>query len=363
MAWFKKKSQDEKKAEEKKLQAKSIKGPGCFYWVLIIFILILIAGILGFSLKKVEADEVGLRVIKLGLGIWKTGPEYAKPLPPGWHPILPGFHEFVVYKKNLQTFEMTSKTGGIRKPDYPSLEVRTSDGYKVKVDITILYHILEGRANLVRIYYRDDQEIKAKGIQAVAPGVLQNKFSELKHAEDFYNSPLRTQKSEEARKILNDYFFKQGIEILDVIIRDFEFPEEYEEAILRKVLAEQLKRVQEAVAKAAQAEAEWKKTIAEADRDAQIERAQGEADAKKLEAEGERIKAELIAEGNKKLLEAQAKGKAELVRALAGRGGKIYVGLEYAKVLEGTELLILQSGKGGVNPLDVERMLDLFEKK
>ena len=356
MAWFKKK-QEEKSAPA----TESVKGPGCFYWVLGLVVILVVAVVLGFSLKKVEVNQVGLRVVKLGLGIWKTGPEYAKPLPAGWHPILPGFHEFVVYQKNLQSFEMTSKTEGFRKPDYPSLEVRTSDGYKVNVDITILYHILEGRANLVRMYYQNDQEIKIKGIQAITPGVLQNKFSELARAEDFYNAQLRGEKAAEAKKLLNAYFFNQGIEIVDIVIRDFEFPEEYESALLRKVLAEQLKRVQEALAKAAEAEAEWKKVVAQGNRDAQIERAKGEADAKKLEAEGERIKAELVAEGKKKLLEAQARGKGELTRALAGPGGKIYVGLEYAKVLEGAELIILPSGKGGVNPLDVQQMLDLLK--
>lgn len=339
------------------------KAPGCFYWVVIAAAVALIVAGLIFSLKKVDADQIGVRVVKLGFYLFKTGTDTAKPLKPGWHPIVPYFHEFVVYRKNIQTFEMTSKTGGIRKPDSSSLEVRTSDGYKVNVDITIFYHIIEERANLVRSHYRDDNEIKQKGIQALAPGIIQNKLSELQVAEDFYNSKLRSEKTETCRKELNLYFSPQGVEITDIMVRDFEFPQEYEAAILRKVLADQLKRVQEALARAAEAEAEWKKAIAEGDRDAQIERSKGEADAMKIQSEGERARTEMVAAGDKAKLLAEGKGKGQVVQALSGPGAKVYVGLEYSKVLKGTELMILPAGKGGINPLDAGQMMRMVEGK
>jgi regulator of protease activity HflC (stomatin/prohibitin superfamily) len=256
---------------------------------------------------------------------------------------------------------MTSKPGGLSPADAPALEVRTSDGYKVSVDLTIFYHVLEGRANLVRVYYKDDPEIKEKGLSAVAPGILQNKLSELAYARDFYDSKLRSEKIELAREMLNQHFLNQGVEVVDVVIRDFEFPEEYEAAILRKVLAEQLKRVQESLTGAATAEAAWKKIIAEGNRDAELERASGEADAKKLESEGQRIKTELEASGEKAKLLSEAKGKRQLVNALSGPGGKVYVGLEYAKVFEGLDLIVLPSGKGGLNPFNVQDQVQKLE--
>jgi regulator of protease activity HflC (stomatin/prohibitin superfamily) len=344
-------------------QTKPPRGPGCFYWVAIVVVLAAIAAFLALSMKKVEPDQIGLRVVKLGFGIWENGAEHARPLETGWHVIVPYCHEFVVYQKSLQTFEMTSKTGGLRKPDYNSLEVRTSDGYRVSVDITIFYHIDAAHAGLVRAHYRDDREIKEKGIQALAPGVIQNKLSELQVAQDFYNSKLRTEKTEAARNELNKYFNPQGVEIADIMVRDFEFPQEYEAAILRKVLADQLKRVQEALAGAAAAEAGWKKAIAEGDRDAQIERTRGEADAMRIQSEGERARTEMVAEGDKAKLLAEGKGKGQVVNALGGPGGKVYVGLEYSKVLKGAELMILPAGKGGINPLDAGAMLRMVEGK
>ncbi len=338
-------------------------GRGFLYLAGILILAAAVSVLLILSLRKVSADQVGLRVVKFGFGFWKTGSEWGKPLPPGYHPILPGFHEFSVYQKNLQFFEMTSKSGGIRSPDYSSLEIRTSDGYKVNVDLTILYRVMDGRANVVRVFYRNDRELKEKGLQAVAPGILQNKLSELAYAQEFYNSTLRAEKIKLALKMLNQHFAPQGIEITDIVIRDYEFPQEYEAAILRKVLAEQLKRVQESLAKAAEAEAGWKKIIAFGNRDAEVERAIGRADSQKLEAEGDRIKTELSAQGDKSKLLSQAKGKRQIVNALSSPGGKVYVGLEYAKVFEGLDLIILPSGKGGINPFEVKEQVRKMENK
>jgi len=328
------------------------KGPRIFYWVVgIIVLAALIVGLL-WTMRKVEVDQVGVRVVKLGFGVFATGTDKAKPLPPGWHPIIPYFHELVVYQKNIQAFEMTSKSGGLRQPDYPCLEIRTSDGYKVNVDITIFYRVMEERANKVFANYSDDQAVKIQGIQAKAPGTIQTELGKMATADNFYDSRLRTEKLEKARELLNGYFNPQGIAILDIVVRDFEFPEEYEAAILRKVLAEQLKRVQESMALAAAAEADWKKAIAEGDRDAMVERARGSSDAMKLEAEGQRAK-----------LVAQGKGKAELVNALSGPGGKVYVGMEYLKAFKGVDLMVLPSGKNGVNPLDAGDMVHSLEPK
>jgi len=344
-------------------EIKVSKPPGCLGWFFLLLLVLVVGAVLYFSLRFVGPKQVGLRVVKEGLGLWTEGPAAAKPLPPGWHPILPWFQEFVKYDKSIQKFEMTDQTGGIRVPDHGAIEIRTSDGYRVKVDITILYHVLEGKANLLPAHYKSDQDIRNIGINALCPGILQNKLSELEKAEDFYSSDLRVKKAEEAVAEMNKFFAPLGLQVLDVLIRDFQFPEQYEEAILRKVLADQLQQVQEALARAAGQEAVWKRIIAEGDRDAEAERARGTAETRRLDAEADKMRVERAAEGDRRILEAQAQGRGQISSALAGRGGKAYVGLEYAKTLEGVELIVLPTGPGGVNPLDVEQMLKLFDTK
>ena len=153
----------------------------------------------------------------------------------------------------------------------------------------------------------------------------------------------------------------RGVEIVDVVLRDFEFPEQYEEAILRKVLAEQLKQVQEVLATAADAEATWKKIIAEGNRDAEAERARGIARAQEIDSEADRILVIKSAEGDLLIAQSEAEGRRLINQALAGRGGSIYVGLEYAKALEGLEVIVIpSSGPGGLNPLDSDALIEMF---
>ena len=337
------------------------KPPGCLGKLILLLLLVAVAAVLYFSLRYVSPRQVGVRVVKFGFGLWTEGTAAAKTLPPGWHPLLPYFHEFVKYDKSIQAFEMTDQAGGIRNPDAGAIEIRTSDGYKVKVDVTILYHVLEDRANLVRGHYPDDQAIRDLGIQAECPGLLQNKLSELAKAEDFYATDLRVEKADEAVAEMNAVFRPRGVEVLDVLVRDFQFPEEYEAAILRKVLADQLQQVQESLARAAAAEAVWKRIIAEGNRDAEAERARGTAEARRIDSEGAKVLVERAAEGDRRILEAQAKGRGQINSALAGGGGRAYVGLEYAKALEGLDLIVLPSGEGGLNPLDVQSTVRQLE--
>jgi len=355
-------------AEEEKTTAptpevKTSKAPGYLGGILLLILLIAAGVILLSSLRYVGPKQVGVRVVKVGLFIWTEGVTAAKPLPPGWHPILPWFHELVIYDKSIQKFEMSDHLGGIREPDYPAIEIRTSDGYRVKVDITILYHVLDQQANRLLANYRSDEDIRELGIKAVCPGILQNKFSELAKAEDFYNSALRVEKAEAVVAEMNKVFEPRGLQALDILIRDFQFPEQYEEAILRKVLADQLQQVQEALARAAAQEAVWKRIIAEGDRDAEAERARGSSESQRVDSEGARLRVERAAEGDRKILEAQAEGRGKITSALAGRGGKAYVGMEYARALTGLDLIVLPSGPGGVNPLDVDKTLRMFEAR
>ena len=346
------------------LEGEIPKGPGCLRWVMALILILVISAALIASLRKVDADEVGLRIVKEGLGIWAEGPETARVLKPGWHPVIPWFHEFVRYDKTLQKFEITSKEGGIRSPDYPLIEIRTSDGYRVRLDATIIYHVIEEKVNLVRKNYRNNQEIKELGIKVTCPGILQNKMSEILQAQDFYESELRAEKTEHARAAMNKFFNPRGIDVVDVALRDFEFPEQYEQAILRKVLADQLRQVQEVLARAADAEATWKKIIAEGNRDAEAERARGTARAREIDAEADRILTIKAAQGDLLISQAEAEGRRLINQALAGKGGSIYIGLEYAKALEGLEFIMIpSSGPGGVNPLDADQLMKMFKAR
>src|SRR4030042_1882922 len=109
-------------------EIKVSKPPGCLGWSFLLLLVLAVAAVLYFSLRFVGPKQVGLRVVKEGLGLWTEGPAAAKPLPPGWHAILPWLHEFLEYDKSIQKFEMTDQTGGSRGPDHGATEIRPPDG-------------------------------------------------------------------------------------------------------------------------------------------------------------------------------------------------------------------------------------------
>ena len=77
-----------------------------------------------------------------------------------------------------------------------------------------------------------------------------------------------------------------------------------------------------------------------------------------IEAEGDKYKTEKIATGDKLVLESQAEGKGKINKALAGRGGSVYVGLEYAKALEG-----LGAGELLVNSIDLDGTMKGYDTR
>lgn len=164
----------------------------------------------------------------------------------------------------------------------------------------------------------------------------------------------RTTQVQKALDEMNMFFKPRGIEVTAVLIWDFKFKDRIEASIISKVIADQRVEMEKALKQAANARAEWQRLVANANAAAEAELARGSARAREIDAEADRYMTEKIAVGDKLIMESQAEGKGRTRRALAGKGGDVYVGLEYAKVLNGLELIVLPAGgPNGINPLDL----------
>lgn len=81
--------------------------------------------------------------------------------------------------------------------------------------------------------------------------------------EEFYNSPMRVQKTEEAKKRLNNELNPKGIEVDQVLVRYFKYSQDIQKNIEEKKLQDQMVFTNRASARAAKEEAELKKIIQE----------------------------------------------------------------------------------------------------
>ena len=359
--------------KENQVMADEGGGPGCLkytVWTIVVALIAIFVLSITVFVDKVEPWEVGLRYWLIsvppepefgdygvngdveeeadsnGWHIVRAG-EASEPLRPGYNVIVPFLHEFVKYDCSIQRY------------DFSPLQVRTVENQdEIDVYATVLYRVNRMMVKELRKTYSNNQEVH-NGVGKVARAELEKKLGTIQNTTEFYgDSEKLHEQVERAKEAMNEKFYKQGIHVVDVLLWDFMFKEDIEASIISKVLSEERTRVERQLNDAYLQRAELQKLLAQADAALTVGLAEGEAEARKIDADAYRITVQKSAEGDRLILEAQAEGKGMINSALSGRGGPVYVGLEYAKALEGVELIILPaSGEEGLNPLNLDKTI------
>ena len=243
----------------------------------------------------------------------------------------------------------------------PGVNIQTSEGYAVLVDVTVLYRIAD----------------PIKVMQTIGPGrlfedsaVIPRAQQDLRRAlgeldaEDFYRGDRRVQKSRAAQQALEAELKDKGIDVLQVLIRRYGYDQRYQQAIEQRKIQDQTVYKNEAEAKSASAAAAKNKIVAEGAAAVQVELARGEAEVKKLEADADLYRRKKAAEGGLLAKLAEAQGTELENQALRGVGSGNMVGLRMAEALRGTQIIVLPTdGEGGMNPLDLKTLLKRFDVK
>jgi hypothetical protein len=146
-----------------------------------------------------------------------------------------------------------------------------------------------------------------------------------------------------------------------VLVRYFSYSEEIQKNIEEKKLKDQLVFTNQAKARASTEEAIVKKVREEGEANIKVKLEEGNAYVTKRNADMDLYVRTKHAEADLLVKLAEAR-KTELVnQAYQKRGSDKLVGLEMAKVYQGLQVIMLpSSGKNGFNPLDSNRVLELF---
>jgi len=241
------------------------------------------------------------------------------------------------------------------------VNIQTSEGYTVAVDVTVLYRIANPLAVMQGI--GPGRLFEDSAVIPRAQQDLRRALGEL-DAEDFYRGNKRVEKQREAKAALQAELKDKGIEVLEVLIRRYTYDQRYQQAIEQRKIQDQTVYKNEAEAKAATAAAAKNKIVAEGQAAVQVELARGEAEVKKLEAQADLYRRTKAADGDLLVRLAEAQGTELENRALRGVGSENMVGLRMADALKGTRVIVLPSdGEGGMNPLDLKTLLRRFDVK
>lgn len=323
----------------------------------IIFLLLLLLIPYKLFLVYVEPDEFGIKVVRLGAhrGVQKEVQGA------GMHFVVPGLQEVHRLPRGIQVLELTNYPGtaAAEARKDRAAHIQTSDGFFVNVDVSIIYRIEDPYLVFTAIgpgtLYEDN------GVIPKSEPILKATLGELT-TEEFYNSPMRVKKADAAREMMNRELNPKGIRVEHVLVRYFIYSDEIQKNIEEKKLKDQLVFKNQAEARAAIEEATLKKIIQEGEARVAVQLEEGKAYVTRKRAEKDLYARTKTAEADLQVKLAEAERVKLKNEAMEGEGAERMVGLKMADVYRGLQTIVLPSdGPGGVNPLSLERTLDLFD--
>ena len=325
----------------------------CILFVILVYVLM--------PFTYVGPNQYGIKETKIGAtrGIQTTLYEA------GYAFVMPfGFEKMHLFPRNMLVLELTfdeEKTGAKDNPFHTfdkAAKIQTSDGFFVDVDVTILYRISDPYKLITHI--GPGNLYLTNGILPKAEPILKQTFGELT-TEDFYNSPLRMEKGQKALEQLNAELESKGLKVEHVMTRYFRYNDEIQKNIEAKKLQDQLVFKNQAEGKAATEAAKLQKVSQEGEMHVKVTIQEGEAYKTKKDAEGEYYTRSKEAEADLLVKTAEAKAIEMKNNAMQEIGSERKVAMEMVKVLEGLECVIIPSGgENGLNPLDLQRIIQLF---
>lgn len=251
-----------------------------------LIVLAVVFTIIGAGLVFIEPTETGVVVTILSEGGMRP-----EPLSPGLHWIFPFVERVELYPTHIQTFTMARTASEGETEGMITVEARTSDGQRIFVDSSVIYQIEPSVVTTIHKewqnrYQEDLITPQVRGI--IRDAVSQYRVEEVLSSKRF---EMADQITSDLLKVMED----NGLTLIDFVMRDITFTEEYAQSIEQKQIAEQQALQAAFVVESKKQEAEQARQIAQGQADAAVIASRGAAEARLIEAEAEAEALELIA--------------------------------------------------------------------
>jgi regulator of protease activity HflC (stomatin/prohibitin superfamily) len=311
---------------------------------------------LGFT-DVVGPDQVAIKQVYLGPGKGVKEDLYG----PGMHIIIPGYEKLHRFARDLQVIDFNSDelrfsgATGMDSRAAPSLNIQTSDGYNVRVDVSILYRIEDPYKVVTKVGFGRAYEDKV--VLKRSDTILRENLGRM-IAEDFFDDRVRTQATENVREMLEIDLEAWGIRVWAVLVRSYDYDKGFQEKIEAKKIQDQRKFKEQAETRKEQERGDMNEVLATMEADISVIQQGGQNKIRAIKADADRYFREQVAEGTKAVELAEADGAKWERQALEAAGASNVVGLEMAETLEGVEVIMISTtGDSGLNPLDLDSLL------
>jgi regulator of protease activity HflC (stomatin/prohibitin superfamily) len=249
-------------------------------------------------LTTVNAGLVFIQPQERGVVISALAPDgyRQEALEPGLSWVIPFFESVKVYPISYQTYTMSIATEEGQREGDDSIAARTADGQEIMVDASVIFAVDPEKVIKVHIYWQDRYEedlVRAQARSIIRDVVSQFNVNEVISTKRF---DLIDQISTEMTSVLGE----SGLTMVDFILRNITFSDEYAAAVEQKQIAEQQAQEAQLLVEKKKQEAEQARQEAQGRADAVVIAAEGQAEARVLEAKAEaealQVQAEVLAQ-------------------------------------------------------------------
>lgn len=262
----------------------------------------------------VPPDQIGLRQVSFGpsKGLQK---ELVRP---GYRRAISGYETIRTFPRNLQAIEFTNDETerGADHRTIGAVNVPTVDGYPVAVDCTVLYRIADPFLVVSKFGFGRGYEDNVV-IRFTDPAIKQ-RLGELR-AEEFYRD-RRLVKVHEVKRDLAEKFRQNGLELADVLIRQYDYPQTFQQLTEQKKIQDQSVLTNRELTKQAEVQTRLNQTAQEGQNAMNVRTAEFQAQITGLNAQKDFYERSKHAEGDLLVKSAEAQGNEAINRSMEGAG-------------------------------------------
>jgi regulator of protease activity HflC (stomatin/prohibitin superfamily) len=212
-------------------------------------------------------------------------------LTPGLHWIIPFAERVQTYSISRQTYTMSNASTEGQVAGDDSVQARTKDGQQVLIDASVIYAVDPAKIIEINIQWQDRFEQGV--VRPLARGIMRDTASQ--YGVEEIVSTKRAELEQTITDQLAASLASNDLILIDFVLRDIHFTDEYAAAVEKKQIAEQ--EVQEAafIVQRKKQEAEQARVTAQGVADAAVISAQGKAQATVLQADADAKSLTLVA--------------------------------------------------------------------
>lgn len=255
--------------------------------VVIVLVAAVVLTILGMGLVFIEPNERG--VVISPYSFRAPNGYLTDAITPGLRWIVPGERvETYVISRQTYTMSAVAQEGQVTGDD--SIRARTKDGQEVFIDASIIYAI--DPSKVIQLHINWQKRYENEVVRPAARNAIRDAVSQ--YGVEEIVSSKRAEMEDTILQSITEKLSLNDLQLVDFLLRDIHFSDEYAAAVEQKQIAEQLAQQAKLVVEQKKQEAEQARQVAQGSADAAVIAAQGAAEAQIIQAEAQAKANDLI---------------------------------------------------------------------